>query len=212
MKKKPDLIEVCLTDLFTVEEELVDKGYTPVVIKQLLRIRDMYAWTLAHPDAKDRQFIEEHILRFRMSRPMAVADLAIIKQLLPMLATASREWHRWRFNEMNIETYQMAKKRGDTKTMERAAASYAKFNRVDLEDEQTVPYHLILVQPFVATDDPTVLGIKPIPNLDDKIKGLIDKYRAETIDIDDIEFEEVDLEENILFPPEDEQKNSPQSC
>lgn len=207
MKRKPELLEICLTDLFTAEEELNAKGYTPVVIKQLLRIRDMYAWTLAHPDAKDRQFIEEHTLRFRMSRPMAVADLAIIKQLLPMLATASREWHRWRFNEMNIETYQMAKKRGDTKTMERAAASYAKYNRVDLEDEQTVPYHLILVQPFVATDDPSVLGIKPIPNLDDKIKGLIDKYRAETIDIDDIDFEEVDLEENILFPPESDGNN-----
>lgn len=199
MKKKPDLIEVCLADLFTPDEELTAKGYTPVVVKQLLRIRDMYAWTLAHPDAKDRQFLEEHRVRFRMSRPMAVADLSIVKQLLPMLATASREWHRWRFNEMNIETYQMAKKRGDTKTMERAAASYAKYNRVDLEDEQAVPFHLILVQPFVPTLDPTVLGIKPIPNLQEKIDGLIEKYRAETIDIDDVDYEEVDLEEQILF-------------
>lgn len=206
-RRKPDLIEVCLRDLFTPTDELGAKGYTPVVIKQLMRIRDMYAWMLAHPDAKDRQFLDEHTLRFRMSRPMAVADLAIIKQLLPTLASASREWHRWRFNEMNIETYQMAKKRGDTKTMERAAASYAKYNRVDLEDEQTLPLHLILVQPFTATDDPTVLGIKPIPNLQEKIDGMIEKYRAETIDIDDVDYEEVDLEENVLFG-EDEQFNN----
>lgn len=203
MKKKPELIDVCMSDLFSSPEEIEAKGYTLVVVKQLMRIRDMYAWTLAHPDMKDRQFIEEHHVRFRMSRPTAVSDLAIIKQLLPMLASASRDWHRWRFNEMNIETYQMAKKRGDTKTMERAAASYAKYNRVDLEDEQAVPYHLILVQPFTATDDPTVLGIKPIPNLQKKIDGLIEKYRAETIDIDDVEYEEADLEENILFGEED---------
>ena len=38
-----------------------------------------------------------------------------------------------------------------------------------------------------------VLGIKPIPNIDKKISDLIAKYRAESIDIDDIEFEEPDV-------------------
>ena len=94
---------------------------------------------------------------------------------------------------MILETYQMAKKRKDTKTMERAATSYAKFNNVNVEDEQSVPYDMIVVQPFTATDDPTVLGIKPIPNIDKKIASLIDKYRAESIDIDDIEYEEADI-------------------
>lgn len=81
----------------------------------------------------------------------------------------------------------------DTKTMERAATSYAKFNNVNVEDEQSVPYDLIVVQPFTATQDPSVLGIKPIPNIDKKISDLIAKYRAESMDIDDIEFEEPDV-------------------
>ena len=87
----------------------------------------------------------------------------------------------------------MAKKRKDTKTMQLAATSYAKFNNVNVEDEQSVPYDLIVVQPFTATQDPTFLGIKPIPNIDKKISDLIAKYRAESIDIDDIEFEEPDV-------------------
>ena len=94
---------------------------------------------------------------------------------------------------MILETYAMAKKRKDTKTMERAATSYAKFNNVNVEDEQSVPYDMIVVQPFTATQDPSVLGIKPIPNIDDKITELLEKYRAESIDIDDIEFEEADI-------------------
>ena len=94
---------------------------------------------------------------------------------------------------MILETYQMAKKRKDTKTMERAATSYAKFNNVNIEDEQSLPYDMIVVQPFTATQDPSVLGIKPIPNIEKKISQLIEKYRAESIDIDDIEFEEPDL-------------------
>jgi hypothetical protein len=94
---------------------------------------------------------------------------------------------------MILETYQMAKKRKDTKTMERAATSYAKFNNVNVEDEQSVPYDLIVVQPFTATQDPSVLGIKPIPNIEQKISALIEKYRKESMDIDDIEYEEPDI-------------------
>ena len=45
-----------------------------------------------------------------------------------------------------------------------------------------------------------LLGIEPIPNIADKIAAMIEKYRAETIDIEDVEFEEVDLELDSLFP------------
>jgi hypothetical protein len=120
-----------------------------------------------------------------------------------MLSQASRDFHRYRYNEMILETFQMAKKRKDTKTMEKAASSYAKFNRVDLEDEQAVPYDMIVVQPFTATNDPTVLGIKPIPNINERISELLKKYRAENMDIEDVEYEEADLELNTLFPEED---------
>ena len=106
---------------------------------------------------------------------------------------------------MLLETYQMARKRKDTKTMERAATSYGKLNRVDLEDEQALPFDLIVVQPFTATQDPSVLGIKPIPNLDEKISSMIAKYRQETIDIDDVEYEEADLEEGELWNDQDDE-------
>lgn len=63
---------------------------------------------------------------------------------------------------------------------------------------------MIVVQPFTATSDPTILGLKPIPNLQQKIDKLLAKYRAETIDIEDIDYEEADLEETIYFPSNDE--------
>lgn len=193
-------IDACRLDLFTSEDELRQK-YTEAIVLRVLRIREEYNWFLSNPDAKDRQFVENAISRHGINKTQAYSDLAIVKALLPHLSQATRDFHRYRFNEMILETYQMAKSRKDSKTMEKAASSYAKFNRVDLEDEQAVPYDLIVVQPFTATDDPTVLGIKPMPNLNERIAELLHKYQAENIDIEDIEFEEADLEENALFPP-----------
>ena len=205
----PNALELCRSDLFTKEDEL-RQAYPQLLVDKVLRVRDMYNWCIANPDAKDRQFVEQELSRYDISKVVAYSDLAIVKTLLPTLATASRDFHRWRYNEMILETYQMAKKRKDTKTMEKAASSYAKYNRIDLEDEQAVPYEMIVVQPFTATSDPTVLGIKPIPNINDKIKAMLNKYRAETIDIEDITFEEADLEEESLFPPDNEEDDNEQ--
>ena len=205
----PNALELCRSDLFTKEDEL-RQAYPQLLVDKVLRVRDMYNWCIANPDAKDRQFVEQELSRYDISKVVAYSDLTIVKTLLPTLATASRDFHRWRYNEMILETYQMAKKRKDTKTMEKAASSYAKYNRIDLEDEQAVPYEMIVVQPFTATSDPTVLGIKPIPNINDKIKAMLNKYRAETIDIEDITFEEADLEEESLFPPNNKEDDNEQ--
>ena len=194
-------LEVCRVDLFTAREVLEER-YPLVIVAAVLRIRDEYNWFLSNPDAKDRQFVEQAVSRHGISRMQAYNDLAVVKALLPNLAQASRDFHRYRFNEMILETYQMAKKRKDTKTMEKAASSYAKNNRVDLEDEQTIPYELIIVQPFTATGDPTVLGIKPMPHLNQRIHAMKKLYSEDNLDMEDVKFEEADLEENILFPEE----------
>ena len=204
----PAVQDVVTTDFFTAEDEL-RKELPAASVERVLRLRELYNWVISNQDCKDKEFVDVAIGRFGISKTLAYDDLKIIKSVLPNITQASRDYHRWKYNEMILETYQMAKKRKDTKTMERAATSYAKFNNVNVEDEQSVPYDMIVIQPFTATQDPSVLGIKPIPNIDKKISELIDKYRAESIDIDDIEPEEAD----ILFDDfeeirEDETDNS----
>lgn len=208
----PSAIEVCRADLFTRESELLER-YPQVLVDKVLRVREMYNWFISNPDGSDREFVAEVMQRHDISKVTAYSDLAIVKALLPMMSTASRDFHRWRTNEMLIATYKMAEKRKDSKTMERAATAYGKLNRIDLEDEQAMPYDKIVPQPFTATDDPRVLGIEPIPNINEKISQMIEKYRRETIDIEDVEFEEYDLELDTLFPdpkqdPDNERQES----
>ena len=194
-------LDLAKENLFVNEDEL-SKRLGPFDMDRIRKVRAMYMWRISNPERKDREFIDEFRSRFPESgKNVAHEYMVAVNSLLPLLSEKSRDFHRWRYNEMILETYQMAKTRKDTKTMERAASSYAKYNRIDAEDVQTIPYHLILVQPFTATNDPRVLGIEPITNIEEKIKGLIEKYAAETIDIEDVGFEEADLEENELFAP-----------
>ena len=188
----PAVQDVITTDFFTAEDEL-RKLFPAASVERVLRLRELYNWVISNPDCKDKEFVDVAIGRFGISKTLAYDDLKIIKSVLPNITQASRDYHRWKYNEMILETYQMAKKRKDTKTMERAATSYAKFNNVNVEDEQSVPYDMIVVQPFTATSDPSVLGIKPIPNLEKVISDMIEKYRAESLDIDDIEYEDADI-------------------
>lgn len=193
----PSIHDIIQTDFFATEEALREK-FPAASVERVMRIRALYNWVISNPECKDKEFVDEAITRFAISKTLAYDDLKIIKGVLPHFTEASRDYHRWKYNEMILETYQMAKKRKDTKTMERAATSYAKFNNVNVEDEQSVPYDMIVVQPFTATQDPSVLGIKPIPNIEKKITALIDKYRAESMDIDDIEFEDADIYDPVV--------------
>ena len=203
----PSIIDIARQDLFTARNELEEKYALPQV-EHLIRLRDMVTWSIANPDAKDRQFVDEIRQRYDISQVTAYADLKIIKAILPNLAETTRDYHRWRYNEMILETYQMAKKRKDTKTMEKAATSYAKYNRIDVEDETAVPYHMIVVQPFFPTTDPRVVGINPVPNIEERIRKLTKELAVTNPDTMNIEYEEADLPiEEIFAEPEEKVNN-----
>lgn len=78
-----------------------------------------------------------------------------------------------------------------------AANYYGKYTQLDKEDILDKGYDKIVVQPFEPTDDPTVLGIKPIPNVREKIKTKIQQYWSD--DIEDVSFEEVEFNEEDIF-------------
>lgn len=199
-------IDVCKVDLFTNKDELLQK-YDAARVDHIIRLREMYEWTLANPDKRDKDFIEKFESRYGLSRNRLYIDLGYIRTLMPMLASASRDFHRYRANEMLLETYELAKKRKDYRTMEKAAADYAKINRVDLEDEHEIPYEDIVYQPFTVTEDPKVLGLKRMDP--EALRKLYRSIGEKYPEIEDVDYEPVDLEEDELFsnPEEDENKD-----
>lgn len=139
----PSAIDVCRTELFTKVEDLQQK-YPQALVDKVVRVREMYNWFLSNPGGTDREFVSEVMQRHSVSKVTAYSDLAVVKTLMPLLASTSRDFHRWRFNEMIMKTYAKAQAKGDTKTMERAETLDIEdvgFEEVDLEeDELFAPY------------------------------------------------------------------------
>lgn len=188
---RPNAIELCRLYLFADVKDFEDK-VSEADREKILRCRAMYLWFLEQPHAKDSQFVSEVCNRFRVSRPTAYSDLSVIKAMMPELSKTARDFHRWRFNQMILDTYNAAKIKGDTRIMEKAAADYAKYNDCDNFNEE-IDLSDITPQPFVPTMDPRVLGIEPIPDLAERKKKLLEKYMRESVDIADIDFEDIDL-------------------
>ena len=83
--------------------------------------------------------------------------------------------------------------------MVNALAQYGKYSNLDKEDETSLPYEDIATQPFCATLDVRVLGIEPIPDYNNYVARLVKELSRDNRDIEDVEFEEPDLEEKQLL-------------
>lgn len=195
--------DVCRKDLYTPKDVLLQK-YPADTVEKVIRVRDIHQRLIADPTANQTLIVEDIVKFYGVTKQAAYSDLRIVKQLLPTLTESRRNFHRWRANEMMLETYRMAKEKEDLATMERVASSYAKYNKIDQEDDADTLLERMPPQPFVQTVDPSVLGIAPIPNLQERIKALYEKYSRETPEIEDVQYEEADLLEDELFPKKQE--------
>jgi len=193
----PATIDVCEKYLFADISEMSADGLPEVIQQRLLRLRDMYNFWLQFPRKKDLEIVAELELRYKVSKSTAYEDIRIIKRLLGDLAKTTKDYHRYKFCQMIDETYEMAKRIKDARAMGAAANYYGKYTQLDKEDILDKGYDKIVVQPFEPTDDPSVLGIKAIPNIREKIKSKIQQYWSE--DIEDVEFEEVEFNEDEIF-------------
>lgn len=193
----PATIDMCSKYLFTDVNEMSADGVPEVIQQRLLRLRDMYNFWLQFPRKKDLEIVGELELRYKVSKSTAYEDIRIIKRLLGDLAKTTKDYHRYKFCQMIDETFDMAKRTKDARAMGAAANYYGKYTQLDKEDILDKGYDKIVVQPFEPTDDPSVLGIKAIPNVREKIRNKIQQYWSE--DIEDVEFEEVEFNEDEIF-------------
>ena len=185
-------LEACSKDLFTDIEDL-RTSYPPDMVQKIIRCRDLYLSYLKTPGSTDSDLVRSAVQRFKVSRPTAYSDLAVVKALLPSLGEVTRSFHRWRSIEMLLESYRIAKAKMDVRTMERITSTYARVTNADKPEEETIDLSAVVPVPWVPTDDPEVLGLKRLPNREARVAELLRELSAKDPEILDVQFEEADI-------------------
>jgi hypothetical protein len=193
-------LEVCRTHLFDDKPKLLELGLPDKIVERIIRLRSAYTLWLEYPRKKDAE-IRDHLMKFGVNKSAAYDDIAVLKLLLGDMTETSKAFHRFKFNSMIQAAYDLAEKKRNEKNMVAAADKYAKYNKLDKEDAFKIPWEELIPQPFEPTSDPTVIGIKPIPNIQEKIRKMKEKYFTEA-EGEYISYEEVDFNEDDLFAPE----------
>lgn len=203
----PATIDVIKDNLFSSVDDMSENNIPKIIQERIIRIRDMYTYWLRYPNIRDRELVLELQKRYNIQQSASYEDLRILKYITGELNEAPKKWHRYHFIQRNEETYEMAKRMKDARAMAACDNYYAKYMQLDKEDAKDLGYDKIVIQPFQPSTDPTILGIRPIPNIRQRIADKIKQYMNE--DIQDIRFEDADFNEDDIFNPKKVEESEP---
>lgn len=182
-------IDIYSDNLMLPVEEMRANRVSEQVITRVLRLRDIYNYMLRNPLKKDREYIDYIQANYQedgkpLSKRKAYEDIEILHAIIGNLQQCTKEWHRWRFNNMIMEGYAIALRKEDAAAIAKLAQQYGKYNKLDKDDEHDKGYSEIPRISF--TFDVSVLGFKPIPNVRKVIDELIAHYSHSKLqDIDE---------------------------
>ena len=179
------------------EDQLVEEHVAQPVIVRVLRLRALYTYWCKFSSKSSREIVEFNMLQFRVGESQAYDDVNILKAIIGNLQESSKKFWRWRINQMLEEDRKAAKRDGDHRAVASIEKNFIKNNMTDKEDTPDLAFDKIVPLEIVATDDPSVIGIKKIPDLRGRIRKLIKKYDA---DAEFAEFIEIPATDNETAP------------
>lgn len=190
----PTNIDDYQLSLFSSEDEMKRRNLPQEMQTRLLRLRSLYTFWLNFPDKTTREMVQQERVMYQdVKERQAYDDVKLLKMLIGNLEQESKNWHRHVFNQRTEKIYQAAMRAHDYRSAEKANADYAKYNKLDKNEPEKLNYDEITPQMIIPTDDPSVIGIKPVKDLRGKIQRLKKKLGA---DIEDADFIEVKDDES----------------
>jgi hypothetical protein len=179
------------------EDQLIEERVPAQTIERVMRFRALYTYWCRFASRSPRDIVEYDMGLFKVSESQAYDDVHCVKVIVGNLQESSKKFWRWRINQMIEEDRLSAKRDGDWRSVASMQKNLIKNNQTDKEDTPDLAFDKIVPLEIVATDDPSVIGIKKIPDLRGKIRKLIKKYDAEA---EFAEFTEVAATDNETAP------------
>ena len=152
------------------------------------RWEGIFAYWLENPEATDKTLAGYITVTFDVSRAQAYLDIQYVKELLGNVRSAKKEWYRHVVNQLLLQVIEKEIAKGkesngqpDYAIVISAVDKLGKYNKLDQEEMDQLPWEDIVPPEWVPTTDVTVLpGMKRIRDLPARMKELKKKYYGES--------------------------------
>jgi len=189
---KQKTLDLCRQHLYSDVDKMA--AIPSNVRERILRIRSGYTLWNEYPSKKDKE-IALHVMQlYGVEKSMAYDDVRLIKDLLGSINKQSKDWHLYQVNCWLEESVAMARVKKNEASIIKAAKVSVSANKLDQSDVTEFPWEDLKPQSFEMTSDPSVIGLKKIPNLKEKIAAAFKKYAEDISFIEEVTYEDIDLD------------------
>lgn len=145
-------------------------------IQRIERLRELSSYWRSYPSTSAKELVSRCMQLFKVGKSQAYDDIHILKILIGNLEATTKEFARWRVNQMIEEDRAAARRDGDWRAVASMQKNYILNNQTDKPDTPDMAFDKIVPLQLEPTDDPSVLGIKAPKNLRARRDKLIKQY------------------------------------
>ena len=145
-------------------------------IMRVERLRELSSYWRSYPSTSPKELVSRCMQLFHVGKSQAYDDIHLLKILIGNLEATTKEFARWRVNQMIEEDRQAARRDGDWRAVASMQKNYILNNQTDKPDTPDMAFDKIVPLQLEPTDDPSVLGIKAPKNLRARRDKLIKQY------------------------------------
>lgn len=154
------------SEYLPIDSEQLRRDLVPEdTIQRVERLRELSAYWRSYPSTSAKELVTRCEQLFRVGKSQAYDDIHILKILIGNLEATTKEFARWRANQMIEEDRLAARRDGDWRAVASMQKNYIINNQTDKEDTPDKAFERIVPLVLEPTDDPSVLGIKAPKNL-----------------------------------------------
>ncbi len=158
------------------ENQLIEEGTPPHIIERVIRLRSLYTYWCRFSSKAPREIVEWDMLMNHVQESQAYDDVHCLKVIIGNLQESSKKFWRWRINQMLEEDRKKAARAGDWRSVAAIDKNFIKNNLTDKEDTPEMAFDKIVPLQLEPTDDPSVIGIKKVPDLRSKMRKMIKRF------------------------------------
>ena len=145
-------------------------------IQRIERLRELSSYWRSYPSTSPKDLGARCMQIFKVGKSQAYDDIHILKILIGNLEATTKEFARWRVNQMIEEDRVAARRDGDWRAVASMQKNYILNNQTDKPDTPDMAFDKIVPLQLEPTDDPSVLGIKAPKNLRARRDKLIKQF------------------------------------